>query len=175
METETGRTGITSVLALWVFAVGTAVVTTWVGSGATGSDRATAGFILGLMATWLINQQAVRRTRRWGTGRRSPEQGEHGDFDWSRRDSNVGVWRGAGPGESFTVWWLPEDEHGYFMFQGWVNERTEIKHAVVWDDAETLRQQIEFAEARDLYPDDDLGTRGMRARLGVYGWDSELV
>lgn len=82
---------------------------------------------------------------------------------------NTGVWKAHEAG-TFTVRYEPDG--GTWHVQGWTGPFTEYRHEVQWHDPDTLRAMIEEAEAEGMIPDDEVGTRSIRARLMVKGWDA---
>jgi hypothetical protein len=90
--------------------------------------------------------------------------------DTAKAVENTGVWKAHEAG-TLTVRYEPDG--GTWHVQGWAGPFTEYPHEVEWTDVDALRRMIEEAEAEGMTPDDEPGTRAVRARLMVSGWDAE--
>lgn len=80
----------------------------------------------------------------------------------------VGSWR-LDDTRSFTVRW-DEAEQKYYV-AGWIVEFGFPGEEVEWVHHDWLAENIEEAEIQGMAPAKDKGTRGIRARLDIPGWD----
>lgn len=123
------------------------------------------GFLLGVLMT---GQVVVRVTERQIATEQVRARQER-----IRRERalNTGTWLGDQPGQELTVRW--DAEMRRYLIRGWISRRTTVDSEREWsaslDDLATMLTEIEASG--DLGPIDDAGTRSVRARLALPGWD----
>lgn len=88
------------------------------------------------------------------------------------RRINTGTWNGDAVGQVLTVRYDPAA--GEFYVQGWLGDFFQVPTERPWSDRATMVQTIaELELTGELEPQDDEGTRAVRARLDLPGWDAE--
>lgn len=155
----------TGVAALVAVALATAVV-----YGPGGPDwwhvLGAAGWTV--MAWTLTAQCVLRHTERQAAKDRARRAQEVKDDAWRDRMRNTGFWQGDALGQVLSVRYDPAD--GQFYVEGWLGDFSQIRPERVWSDRATLVQVLSEMEATgELEPQDDEGTRAVRARLDLPG------
>ena len=141
----------------------------WVMTGPVIDERHLTGGALGLVLAVLLAAQAIVRVAEWQeAAERSRERRGQAR---RARVRNTGTWLGDSPGQSLTVRW---DEMGRrYLIQGWISDHIRSDEEREWatslDDLAGLLAEIE--RSGQLRPVADEGTRMVRSRLAVTGWD----
>jgi hypothetical protein len=82
----------------------------------------------------------------------------------------TGTWRGDSVGEVLTVRY--EAATATYHVRGWLGDHWQLSHEMPWTHPGSLASHLAELEAgSELRPEDDEGTRAIRARLMLPGWD----
>lgn len=125
-----------------------------------------------VMAWTLTAQCVIRHTERQAAQERQrrAEEAEHEARQLARL--NTGTWQGDAVGQVLTVRYDPAT--GRWYVQGWMGDHAVFHPERRWADRAALYAALsELETTGELEPQDDEGTRAVRARLGLPGWDAE--
>lgn len=126
---------------------------------------------------WMLTGQAVvrhteRQVARDRVRREQDRRERQEDAAREVRRINTGTWQGDAIGQVLTVRYEPET--GEFYAEGWLGDHFQVYPERLWSDRATLVQALsELETTGELEPVDDEGTRAVRARLDLPGWDAE--
>lgn len=102
--------------------------------------------------------------------RRQEREDRRAAAEHAERVRQTGTWRGDLVGEVLTVRWDPGTRT--YWVQGWLSDHWQQREERPWADLETLAATLtELERSGELSPVDDEGTRAVRARLDLPGWD----
>lgn len=158
---------LAGVAALWtVLAVIAAETWTWVHLAAVVFGLFTAAVFAGLSGHKVLQRGEARIAE----VRRAHREQEHAERVAAERARNTGTWQGDHVGQVLTVRW--DAAARVYLVQGWISDHWQQREERAWTDLETLAHTLAEAEATgELRPLDDEGTRSVRARLDLPGWD----
>lgn len=161
-----------SILAGGVLVLAAAGVSTWIISSPALTWREVAGSVCASALACLLTGQVVERivSRRIVIDRAEREAARIK----SERERNTATWEGDA-GEKLTIRYEPLT--GRYYAEGWISDHWQIHPETEWKDRETLASTLtEIELSGEMVPWDDEGTRGVRARLDLPGWDvDEMV
>lgn len=166
-----------SIITGAVLVAGAVAVSTWITTSPALTWReATGAAGWSLLAMLLTGQVVGRVVERKIVEDRVKREAERLDRQVSAarevRRVNTGTWQGDAVGQVLTVRYDPED--GTFYAEGWLGDHFQLYPERAWHDRATLVQTLaELETTGELEPVDDEGTRGIRARLDLPGWDRE--
>lgn len=160
---------VPSIVFSAVATVGEIITSLWVITGPVVDARHLVGAALGFLLGIVMTAQVVIRV----TERQIATEQLKMKADRRRRERvmNTGTWLGDSPGQELTVRW---DAVGHrYMVQGWISDHWQHVRETEWvAGLDALAQTLEELEATgELGPVADEGTRSIRARLALPGWD----
>jgi hypothetical protein len=151
-------------------AVGTGVISgtaVWTVAGVPASPQAVTGFLFGIaLATVVAVHTVALMTERERARRRVLRQESRAEREHREIAENTGSWDGP-DGLRLTVRW-DVTVRGYWV-SGWVWDQN-LKPAI-WPNLDDLASYLVGIEAGGWIARDDIGTRGIRAKLDLPGWD----
>jgi hypothetical protein len=151
-----------------------ATTSTWILSSPVLTWREVAGAIgCSALAVLLTGQVVGRYGERQVIKGRQEKAAEAEAERWRGRMRNTGTWHGGAIGQVLTVRYEPEG--GQFYVEGWLGDHFQVRPERVWSDRATLVHTLaEMEVTGELEPQDDEGTRAVRARLDLPGpWNEE--
>lgn len=147
------------------------ILSFWVVTGPVLDQRHLAGGILGIVLGVLTTGHVVARV----TERQIATDELKAAADRVRRERvlNTGTWLGDQPGQELTVRW--DGEAHRYMVHGWTGSPPYLTREREWvDSLDELAELLTTIErSGEMGPLDDEGTRMVRARLALPGWDEE--
>ena len=157
---------LAGVATLWVvLAVIAADTWTWVHLAAVLFGLFTAAVFAGLSGHKVLQ----RGEARIAAVKREVRERERAHREHEERARNTGTWRGDAVGQVLTVRW--DAASRTYLVQGWLSDFWVQREERPWPDLDTLASTLAELEATELRPLDDEGTRAVRARLDLPGWD----
>lgn len=147
-------------------------VSTWISSSDILTWREVAGAAgWSLLACLLTGQVVGRIVERKIAEDRAKRRVER---EAERLALNTGTWEGDA-GERLTIRYEPET--GRYLAEGWISDHWQIHPETEWRDRATLVSTLaELELSGEMVPWADEGTRAVRARLDLSGWDvDEMV
>lgn len=163
-----------SIVAGGVLVLVAATTSTWIISSPALTWREVAGSVGCSMLAILLTGQVVARFGERQVVKGRLERAQEAEAErWRGRVRNTGTWHGDALGQVLTVRYDPED--GTFHVEGWLGDHFQVRPERVWSDRATLIQTLaELELTGELEPQDDEGTRAVRARLDLPGpWNEE--
>lgn len=158
--------------SLWRVAAGAAgtamlsIVSAWTTAGVPASPQAFTGFALGMLLALSLAVHTVGLfNERELADRRRARQGEREQRARREIAESTGTWSGP-DGLSISVRW-DEQTRGYWV-SGWVWDQN-LKPAI-WPNLDDLASYLIGIEAGGWIAADDIGTRLVRAKLDLPGW-----
>jgi hypothetical protein len=158
---------LAGVVALWVVLATIAAETwTWVHLAAVLFGLFTAAVFAALSGHKVLQ----RGEARLALIRRQEREDRRAAAEHAERVRQTGTWRGDLVGEVLAVRWDPATRT--YWVQGWLSDHWQQREERPWADLETLAATLtELERSGELSPVDDEGTRAVRARLDLPGWD----
>ncbi len=158
--------GLAGVVALWVVLATIAAQTwTWVHLAAVLFGLFTVAVFAALSGHKILQ----RGEARLAAVKREVRERERAHREHQERMRNTGTWQGDAVGQVLTVRWEPASRT--YLVQGWLSDFWVQRDERPWADLDTLASTLIELEATELRPADDEGTRAVRARLDLPGWD----
>jgi hypothetical protein len=141
----------------------------WVITGPVTDQRHLTGGLLGIVLGVLMTSQVVVRV----TERQIVTDELRAAADRARRERvlNTGTWLGDQPSQELTVRW--DGAAHRYLVQGWTGAPPYLAREREWTDSldELAEMLTDIERAGELRPIEDEGTRMVRARLALPGWD----
>ncbi len=141
----------------------------WVITGPVTDQRHLTGGLLGIVLGVLMTSQVVVRV----TERQIITDDRKAAEDRARRERvlNTGTWLGDQPGQELTVRW--DGAAHRYLVHGWTGAPPYLAREREWTDSldELAEMLTDIERAGELRPIEDEGTRMVRARLALPGWD----
>jgi hypothetical protein len=145
------------------------ILSFWTITGPVVDQRHLAGAILGIVLGVLMTSQVVVRV----TERQIATDEIKAAEDRARRERalNTGTWLGDQPGQELTVRW--DGAAHRYMVHGWTGAPPYLAREREWTDTlDELAELLTVIErSGEMSPVEDEGTRMVRARLALPGWE----
>lgn|SRR5512138_157369 len=152
---------VASILFMAALSVATVFGTLWILTAEVFDGRHLVGLLAGVLASGILLGQTINRAGRRGMARLMAR------WDAEEIERNTGTWTDP-EGRTILIRYCPSANHYHItgsLAVGWDLQ------GEVWPDQATLVHVITEFERDGFVPADDEGTRSIRARLRVPGWD----